>query len=76
MQAPTTRDSVNNWVEKTGVTTFSPWALGTSSPTAVTLSTFSADGDSNTDVLAFLGLGIGAIIALGGAIIARKKFSR
>jgi hypothetical protein len=76
LQAPTTRDSVNNWVEKTGVTTFSPWALGTSSPTAVTLSTFSADGDSNTDVLAFLGLGIGAIIALGGAIIARKKFSR
>lgn len=76
LQAPTTRDSVNNWVEKTGVTTFSPWALGTSSPTAVTLSTFSADGDSNTDALPFLGLGIGAIIALGGAIIARKKFSR
>ncbi|MBI5651851.1 MAG: hypothetical protein HZC40_15650 [Chloroflexi bacterium] len=42
LQPATSRDATNNWVEKTGVATFSPWALSTSSPTAVTLSTFSA----------------------------------
>ena len=32
----------NNWVEKTGVTTFSPWTLSGSAPTAVRLTRFSA----------------------------------
>src|SRR5206468_5886627 len=40
-----TRDATQNWVEETGVTAFSPWAIaGPSGPTLVELISFSATG--------------------------------
>ena len=35
-------DTTNNWVEQSDVTAFSPWALASSTPTAVTLGSLSA----------------------------------
>jgi len=54
-QGATTRDTADNWVEKTGVTSFSPWTFSPSGPTvacAVSLSPASASmpaggGDGN-----------------------------
>ena len=45
-----TRDTSANWVEETGITAFSPWAIaGSSGPTAVELVAFSASSyDSGT----------------------------
>lgn len=47
-QGATARDTVNNWVETSGVTQFSPWAIGTIAPTAANVSVagrvFSANG--------------------------------
>lgn len=37
-QGATARDTTNNWVESSGVTQFSPWALGNVAPTAANVS--------------------------------------
>lgn len=37
-QGATARDTANNWVETSGVTQFSPWALGNVAPTAANVS--------------------------------------
>jgi hypothetical protein len=40
-----TRDTTNNWVEETGITAFSPWAIaGPTGPTLVELISFTATG--------------------------------
>ncbi|MBI5034896.1 MAG: hypothetical protein HZB51_30595 [Chloroflexi bacterium] len=57
-----TADSANNWVDISGVTQFSPWTMsdnGTGSPTAVTVSSFSANANDSTTV----GMIVGALLA-------------
>jgi LPXTG-motif cell wall-anchored protein len=69
-------DANGSFVQLTGVTTFSPFAIGggPGNPTAVTLSSFDAQTDASTNNILFLGLGIGAITLLsGGWYLARRK---
>lgn len=68
-------DANGSYVELPGVTEFSPFAIGGApgSPTAVTLSTFGAEGTAN-DTVMLLGLGLGVITLLSGAgYLARRK---
>jgi hypothetical protein len=62
-------DTANKWVEANGVTAFSPWALASSTPTAVTLRTLSATSSSPMPA-PFAGLTL-----LGGlaALVRRRK---
>ncbi len=47
-----TRDTTQNWVEESGITAFSPWAIaGPSGPTEVRLITFDATGYENGALL-------------------------
>ncbi len=56
LQARTNNNTTDNWVEKTGLTNFSLWALSDSgAPTAVTLSLFDARVEA-TNALLFAGL--------------------
>ncbi len=65
LRAVTSRDTANNWVEKTGLASFSYWGLSDNGgPTAVTLSSFAARADA-PDVLPLIALGIGALIVVG-----------
>ncbi len=65
LRSVTSRDTSNNWVQKTGLTSFSLWALSDSgAPTAVTLSTFEARADAPS-ALPFIGLGALAVVTLG-----------
>lgn len=43
-QSPTSSDTANNWIEKTGVTAFSRWTLAAGSPTDISLISFTAAG--------------------------------
>ncbi len=55
----------DNYLEKTGVSTFSDWAIAESgAPTAVTLSSFTASANSSSP--APMPLSAGVVIALGG----------
>jgi MYXO-CTERM domain-containing protein len=62
-------DTANKWVEATGVTAFSPWALASSTPTAITLRTLSATSPSSAPA-SFAGLAL-----LGGltALVRRRR---
>jgi len=65
LRSVTSRDTTNNWVQKTGLTSFSLWALSDSgAPTAVTLSMLDARADSPS-ALPFIGLGALAVVMLG-----------
>jgi hypothetical protein len=62
-------DTANNYVEVSGITTFSPWALSEAAPTAVTLRTLSASPQGVAAVLPVAGLAL-----LGGlAALVRRK---
>jgi hypothetical protein len=76
MIVPTTRSTGgtdDNYIEKTGVATFSEWAMSSeASPTAVTLNDFTARTLETPDWLAFaLGGAIGLIV-VAGALRSRK----
>ena len=43
-EGQTAFDTANNWVEKTGVTQFSPWTMNSSVPTEASLESFTATG--------------------------------
>lgn len=65
LRARTSNDTTNNWVEKTGLTSFSLWALSNSgAPTAVNLSSFDARADA-PNALLFVGFGALVVLALG-----------
>jgi len=65
LRSVTSRDTTNNWVQKTGLTSFSLWALSDSgAPTAVTLSMLDARADSPS-ALPFIWLGALAVVMLG-----------
>jgi len=65
LRSATSRDTSNNWVQKTGLNSFSLWSLSDSgAPTAVTLSAFDARAEAPS-ALPFIGLGALAVVALG-----------
>jgi len=65
LRSVTSRDTTNNWVQKTGLTSFSLWALSDSgAPTAVTLSMLDARADA-ANALPFVGMGALAVVVLG-----------
>ena len=56
-------DTTNNWVEQNGVTAFSPWALASSTPTAVTLGSLSATSQGALAAVPAIVLALGALAA-------------
>ncbi|MCX7840223.1 MAG: hypothetical protein N2559_12350, partial [Anaerolineae bacterium] len=65
LRTRTSNNTTDNWVEKTGLTSFSLWAISNSgAPTAVNLSTFDARADA-PNVVPLIGLGMLAMLALG-----------
>jgi len=75
LRSVTSRDTSNNWVQKTGLNSFSLWSLSDSgAPTAVTLSTFEARADAPS-ALPFIGLGALAVVMLG-VVVWRRTMSQ
>ncbi|HEX9074257.1 MAG TPA: hypothetical protein VF932_00695, partial [Anaerolineae bacterium] len=72
---PTTVDTVNNAATTAAVNQFSPWSLGKGSPTAVTISSFTAvplsKGEAGSQFV--LGLGLVELLAGGIAFGARRR---
>lgn len=64
------RDSTNNWVEQTGITTFSPWAISSFTPTAVTLHNLHARAPLSPWNVALPLLGL---VAVGGLVAWRRR---
>ncbi|MBX7233026.1 MAG: hypothetical protein K1X65_01495 [Caldilineales bacterium] len=64
------RDSTNNWVEQSGITTFSPWAISSFTPTAVTLRSLAAHSPARPWAAALPLLGL---MAVGGAALRRGR---
>jgi hypothetical protein len=61
-------DTTNNYVEVSGVTAFSPWAVASNPPTAITLRTLSAVSPSPTPA------SLGGLALLGGlAVFIRRR---
>ena len=56
-------DTTNNWVEQSGVTAFSPWALASGAPTAVTLGSLSATSQDALAAVPASLLALGALVA-------------
>jgi hypothetical protein len=73
----TTVDTVNNVATTTGVSQFSPWSLGKGTPTAVTISSFTAVPQSKGEAgsQAVLGLGLFELLVVGFAV-SRKSIVR
>ncbi|MBI5652681.1 MAG: hypothetical protein HZC40_19885 [Chloroflexi bacterium] len=73
---PTTRvtgTADSNYIEKTGVSTFSEWAISSeASPTAVRLNDFAARANESNDWIIFALGGVIGLIALGGMWRLRK----
>jgi hypothetical protein len=76
MIVPTTRSTGgtdDNYIEKTGVATFSEWAMSSeASPTAVRLNDFTARALETPDWLAFALGGVIGLIVVAGALRSRK----
>ena len=62
-------DTTDNWVEQSGVAAFSPWALGSSAPTAVTLRTLTA----RAPLTPLAALPAAALALAGGAFVWRRR---
>ena len=74
---PSTVDMVNNAATATAVSQFSPWSLGKGTPTAVTISSFTAVPQSKGEAgsQAVLGLGLFELLVVGFAV-SRKSIVR
>ena len=76
MLIPTTRSTGgtdDNYIEKTGVATFSEWAMSSeASPTAVRLNDFTARANELPDWLAFAIGGVISLIVVAGTLRSRK----
>jgi hypothetical protein len=77
LSLPSTVDTVNNAATATAVSQFSPWSLGKGTPTAVTISSFTAVPQSKGEAgsQAVLGLGLFELLVIGFAV-SRKSIVR
>ena len=65
----TSIDTTNNWVELSGVTAFSPWALASNEPTAVTLRALTA----RAPLTPLAALPVAALALAGGVVVWRRR---
>jgi hypothetical protein len=73
-QGKSASDTTTNWVEQSGVSAFSPWAISSQTPTAITLRAFEA-ASTNRVLAPFapIGLAVLLLVLIGAAIRIRRR---